>query len=321
MKTFSIIIPTYKKPDSLRLTIESLWKLDYPRNNFEIIIVDNNSSDDTKEVVTELIAKSPVEMRYLLEKKPGLMFAHHAGAKVAKGKILYFTDDDVIVTKSVLKEIEKMFKIDNRIACVTGKILPIWEKEPPEWILKYFNNYMLSVNPNVKEKLLIAPYDVGVFSCHEAIKRAVLFEAGGFNPDYAGNKMLGDGETGLSIKLEKLRYLFAYTDKAIIYNFVPVSRLTQKYMNHRFVVQGRAQSYTDLKKYSKDKIKLGGHIFLYFYKLLLYTLLTVLYLPFSDKWHWMCGSIFYFFARIKYDLEYFLVKKFRKFVLKKNWLV
>ena len=320
MLKFSIIIPTYKRASGLRLTIESLFRLDYPKKDYEIVIVDNNSQDNTREVVMELIKKSPVRMRYLLEKKPGLMNAHHCGARAARGKIFYFTDDDIIVTKSLLTELEKVFETDKRIACVTGKILPVWEQDPPGWILKYFNNHMLSVNAQRNERLLISPHDVGVFGCHEAVKRSVLFETGGFNPDYVGPKMMGDGETGLSLKIEKLGYLFAYTSEAVIYNAVPKERLTQRYINRRFFVQGRADSYTDLRKYSISLPRLIIHLCYYLYRLITTLTFTLFYFPFSEKWHLACGHIYYFLARMEYDLEFLFDTEIRRFVLKKNWL-
>jgi glycosyltransferase involved in cell wall biosynthesis len=317
---FSIIIPTHNRADSLLLAMKSLMSFRYSKKEFEIIVVDNDSSDATKEIVDELKKISPIRIKYVFEKRLGLVHARHTGAKAAEGKILYYIDDDIIATKSVLRELEKMFKLDSRIACVTGKIFPKWEEKPPNWFLRYFNNGTVSVNGNRKDVLLVAPYDVMMFGCHYAVRKEVLFRVGGFNPDSVGEKWLGDGETGLSFKIKKLGYLFAYTDKAVIYHRISVNRMNQKYINHRFANQGRAQSFTDLRNIPKNTLKivsgLGGYVFLFIFN----AAQTFVCLPFWNRWHFTLAKTSYYLARVEYDLDFLLDHKLRRFVLKKSWL-
>ena len=92
----SVIVPTRNHCESLRNTIASLQQLNFPNDRYEIIVIDNNSTDDTRRVVEEGKQQGKKEIIYCKELRVGLHYARHAGAKIAKGDILAYTDDDVI---------------------------------------------------------------------------------------------------------------------------------------------------------------------------------------------------------------------------------
>src|SRR6185436_1712882 len=132
---------------------------------FEIIVVDNNSTDDTKRVVKNYIKHLPqVTMHYVLEPRLGLHYGRNAGAKVSKFDILYFTDDDVIADPQVLSEISRPFLIDPAVATATGRVLPKWEKEPPRWVQRLMNNSFLSLM-DPSEDLIIAKSINYLYGC------------------------------------------------------------------------------------------------------------------------------------------------------------
>src|SRR5438309_11018328 len=90
----SIVIPTYNRAEELRATLTSLAKIIAPAA-WEVIVVDNNSPDATRQVVAEASANFPVELRYLFEPEVGRSAALNSGIKAAHGKIVATTDDDV----------------------------------------------------------------------------------------------------------------------------------------------------------------------------------------------------------------------------------
>ena len=143
----SVIIPTYNRCNFIGLTIESFIRQNFEKKDFEIIIVDNNSTDDTPNVVRKIVEEhNEISVKYILENRQGVHFARNAAAKIANGTFLYFTDDDMIAEQNLLKELLYLFTLDEKIACVTGSVLPKWEVEPPEWIRKYCQNGLLSLN-------------------------------------------------------------------------------------------------------------------------------------------------------------------------------
>lgn len=315
----SIIIPTYNRAKMLGLTIESFVGQNYSKDKYEIIIADNNSTDNTKEIIEKWIEKSPVPIKYLFEPRQGVHYARNNAAHHAKGEILYYTDDDMIADKNLLSEIIKPFMMDEKIATVTGRILPKWEIPPPKWILDYCINGFLSLNdPN--EDFIISKCDCNIYSCHQAIKRNVLFEAGGFNPENTAGEWIGDGETGLNIKIKDLGYKFAYNGESIIYHMIPPSRMTQKYLNKRRANQGNCDSYTEYKKYRYSEarliMKIISHLKNYFARTIKGVLKFILGKP---SWRLNLSESFYFLNRIKYNFRLINDKKWRQLVLKDYW--
>ena len=168
----SIIIPTYNRGKPLETTIKSFMLQSFNKENYEIIIVDNNSSDLTKRIVENLINanKNGVKIKYIFEPRQGVHFARNTASKIAEGEILYFTDDDMKADGGLLEEIIKVFDKEKDIGAVTGLILPIFEVNPPKWILENCYNSILSLTEPTREKKEIISYEsMGVFSCHYAI--------------------------------------------------------------------------------------------------------------------------------------------------------
>lgn len=256
----SVIIPTYNRAKMLGITIESFVNQNYPKNLYEIIIADNNSSDNTKDVAKDWQKRSPVDIKYIFEQRQGVHYARNTAAKFAKYDLFYYTDDDMIADKELLNEIIKPFlSFENndeiKLGCAGGKILPKWEITPPRWVMKYFNNAWLSLLDH-PSKFTIGD-NVPVYSCHQAIPRDVFFECGGFNPENTAGIWIGNGESGLCHKMLDKGYTFAYINTSIIYHMIPPTRMTQKYFNLRMANQGSASSYTEYKKYifSNDELK------------------------------------------------------------------
>ena len=316
----SIIIPTYNRAHMLDITIESFVNQNYPPGEYEIIIVDNNSTDNTREIVNHWIKKSSIPIQYVFEKKQGVHYARNTGAKISQGDILYFTDDDMLSDPDLLTEIIKPFSIDDGIGSVTGKILPKFEKTPPQWILDYCSNEILSLQDK-KEDLIIAPYDCGVFSCHQAIRRDVFFSSGGFNPENTAGVMIGDGETGLNIKIADLGYKFAYTSRSIIYHMIPMNRTTLQYLVTRLGNQGFCDSYTDYRKHRNRYMIIILMIKRNTIGIMCSVAMTTAKVALGRlSWHFVPARLMYFYSRNIYDWKLYRNEKFRNLVEIDNWL-
>ena len=127
---YSVIIATYKRAADLRETLQSLAGL-RPDGPWEVIVVDNNSPDDTRQVVEEAARTFPVELRYLFETKQGRSPALNAGIQAARGEIIVTTDDDVRVPADWLNRAAEGL---DRLGCdyVGGRVLPIWGGPKPD---------------------------------------------------------------------------------------------------------------------------------------------------------------------------------------------
>ena len=316
----SIIIPSYNRAHLVGTTIESFVNQEYPPSKFEIIIADNNSPDNTREIVDEWRQKSRIAIRYLHEPRQGVHYARNSAAKVARGEILYFTDDDMIADKALLSEIVKVFEADSKVGSATGRVLPCWEVQPPEWLLRLCYNYLLSINDQ-GDGFTIAEHDLGVFSCHQAMTREAFFAAGGFNPESTETEYIGDGETGLNIKIKELGYKFAYNGKSIIHHIIPKGRMTQDYLNKRLANQGSADSYTDFRRERYDDNQLVAKIASHRDKIVYHLLTATLKKMENDiEWRLDEARAHYYLSRINYDLRILKDEQWKSLVLRYDWI-
>lgn len=316
----SVIIPSFNRAKMLGITIESFINQNYPKDQYEIIIADNNSTDNTEEVVKYWQGKSPVSIKYISEKRQGVHYARNSAAKHSIGDILYYTDDDMIADKDLLENLMKVFAMGYNIGAATGRVLPKWEIAPPQWILKYCYDGKLSIY-DPKEDFIISPFDIGVYSCNQAILRDVFFQSGGFNPENTAGEWIGDGETGLNIKIRELGYKFAYIGNAVIYHMIPPERMTQKYLNNRMANQGNADSYSEYQRHIYSSLKLYMKILTYINKLLgNFTLFCLRYITLLDYWRMNRAYVSYYYSRIKYDYRLIKDADWRELVLKNDWL-
>jgi glycosyltransferase involved in cell wall biosynthesis len=317
----SVIIPTYNRAELLRRTLDSFLQQSYPEDLYEIIIANNNSSDRTEEVASQYIEDYPDRVRYLQERRQGVHYARNSAAKIAKGDILYFTDDDMIADRDLLCEIVKVFSFDPKVASVTGRILPKWEIEPPDWVPKLCYNGLLSLNDPV-EDFIISPRDCNIWSCHQAVRRDVFFQSGGFNPENTAGEWVGDGETGLNIKIRELGYKFGYNGASIIYHIIPSSRMTQAYINKRMSNQGNSDCYTDYRKNLYSKTSLIIQIIRHFLGLLISGIKFSINLGLGRiAWHINQGRVFYFWSRMRYDYRILTDEAWLDLVLRRDWLI
>jgi glycosyltransferase involved in cell wall biosynthesis len=316
----SVIIPAYNRAATLRTTLESLIAQTFEKSEYEIVVVDNKSTDNTPDAVKEVQARSPVAITYLYEGRAGVHYARNLGAMHAKGRVLYFTDDDMIAERDMLAALYRMFELDARVAVATGRVLPKWEVDPPEWITRYCLNGLLSLQFR-EEDLLISSEDPGVWSCHEAIRKDVLISCGGFPPENTGGEWVGDGESGLNARVRERGHKFAFTAAAVTHHVIPAGRLTQAYLNRRHENQGNADAYTWFRATRPDERGLAQQE-KHCRKSLTRARLTALSQRAKRRlwWHMAKGQVSYWEARLKYTRRLRRDASWREFVLQDNWI-
>lgn len=249
----SVIVPTYRRPREIIRCVQSLCR--QTSAEFEVIVVDNGCDDRLASELGTLDAAEPVPIRYLAEPNLGVHNARHAGARAASGKLLLFVDDDVVCDPGWVAAYVEAFRMRREIVAAGGPIEPEWQAPPPAWLRQ------LATRSSTFEALaLMEPYDEFTiaekgffFSANMAIRREMLFELGGFNPEAFGDAWLGDGETGLNLKLWESGAAVAYVPEARVRHFIPPDRMTLEYLRRRMRNQGAADVYTRLHKAPIDR--------------------------------------------------------------------
>jgi glucosyl-dolichyl phosphate glucuronosyltransferase len=130
---FSVVIPTYNRAGELRATLESLAGLRPETPAWEVVVADNNSSDETRDVVVDAASRFPVPLRYVFEREQGRSAALNAAIRASRGAIVVTTDDDVRVEPDWLDRAGEALET---LDCdyVGGRVLPIWGAPRPSWI-------------------------------------------------------------------------------------------------------------------------------------------------------------------------------------------
>jgi glycosyltransferase involved in cell wall biosynthesis len=119
----SVVVCTRNRAASLRTTLRSLAELRIPEGlSWEVVVVDNNSTDDTSDVVGAFARTSGLNVRYVLETTPGLSFARNRGVAVSRGEIVACTDDDCLVDTDWLAAAAREFSSDTSISVLTGRV-------------------------------------------------------------------------------------------------------------------------------------------------------------------------------------------------------
>jgi glycosyltransferase involved in cell wall biosynthesis len=190
MIKLSVIICTYNRANSLADTLLCLTKQSYETVNWELIVVDNNSNDNTKEIISEYSKKLP-NLTYKFEPQQGLSFARNSGINSAHGSIIAFTDDDVLPEDDWLIQIQNNMEKYNCDAC-GGYIAPKWEAPPPPWLTEIFYGFLaIKTDTNGPRQLSIS--DELPFGANMAFRKSMFSEHGLFDTQKGrkGNTLAG----------------------------------------------------------------------------------------------------------------------------------
>ncbi|MEO8209169.1 MAG: glycosyltransferase [bacterium] len=318
---FSIIITTFNRANILPMCLDSLINQNYFKSDYEIIIVNNNSTDETGEVSRKYIEKNPdINIKYYFVSKPGQVYARQRGILAAQNEILSFTDDDGILDSNWLNEIAKVFLMNNDVAGVAGKIKIKWDETPPEWIHEYEPQLgKLDYGNEVK-------YEVGLYmnAGNLSIKKDVLIEVGGFNPEMVGEWLVGDGETGLWNRLRDRNYLIGWAPDALMQHYqIAKKNATVGDIKRRFMNNGICIPYNIYAVKKEGMGNLVKNMFTAIKKSIRWTYKKTICVIAGNKkgeYYAIFRRAFYF-AQINYTLKILFNKQFRNELTKEDWIV
>jgi glycosyltransferase involved in cell wall biosynthesis len=230
----TVILCTYNRCHGLTGTLESISASQLPSSvTWEVLIVDNNSNDQTREVVEGFCRRYPGRFRYLFEPKAGKSNALNSAIANARGEVLAFTDDDVNVAPTWLHSLTATLLQDDQWAGSGGRTLPAQRFIPPRW---------LSNDLSLWCGILCAYFDLGDNPCklerppygaNMALRKRIFAKYGGYRTDLGPSpnpdipRPGEDAELGsrLIAAGERLRY----EPSAIVYHPIPQGRMTQEY--------------------------------------------------------------------------------------------
>ena len=178
----SVVICTYNRDQFINKCLECLAQQTLSKECYEVILVDNNSTDSTASIAQSFIASHPqLNSRYVFETNKGLSFARNRGIAEAHSNIITYIDDDAEATPVFLEIILNFLKQHHDVVGVGGKVIPLYsESKEPKWMNKYLNGFVAKVD--LGNKILLydkkMKYPAG---CNMTYRKEILQKAGGFN--------------------------------------------------------------------------------------------------------------------------------------------
>jgi glycosyltransferase involved in cell wall biosynthesis len=225
----SIVVCTYNRAESLGDTLAALARLEVAETRtWEVIVVDNNSRDHTKQMV-EAVQQDWPRLRYVFESAQGLSHARNRGIAEAAGEVILFTDDDVLPEPDWLETTLAGLEKYGADAC-GGYIAPMWETPPPAWLTERFYGF-LAVRTDRTDDYPIESASRAPFGANMAIRKAVFDKAGLFDTSRGRKgKVLASGEDGEMferILAAGLKTIFLGQSR--VHHKVEAFRLTKRY--------------------------------------------------------------------------------------------
>ena len=274
----SVIIGTYNRCDLLGAAIERILAQQTGGLRFELIVVDNNSTDATRQAVESFIARGHRQVRYLFEGRQGVAHARNAGIAAARAPIVAFTDDDILVAPDWLAAIHRAFEQHPEADLVGGKVLPQWSTTPPGWLTIEHWSPLALLDYGDEPILLDSRRPSCLVTANLAVRRHVFGHVGLFNPELQRVKD-GIGSTEdheLMLRFYRQGRKGVYAPDVVVTAAVQPERLTKSYHRRWHTGHGRFGALMGLRKIPADAPRLFGRILAYFAQAVGYASVTLM---------------------------------------------
>ena len=235
----TVAICTLNRCATLEGALASLLEARMPEAGWiEVLVVDNNSTDGTRQLVERYCARYPRAIRYVFERRQGLSHARNTAIACARAPILAFADDDVLFHPDWAAALLAPFAADPELACLGGRAVPVFEGGEPPWLTPHLASIYGATALGGERKTLRFPEHP--YGLNMAFRRRVLEELGGFNPALgrAGTNLISGDETDLFARADRAGLKTAYTPHAIVSHRIPRSRATRFWAVRRYYWAG-----------------------------------------------------------------------------------
>jgi glycosyltransferase involved in cell wall biosynthesis len=227
----SLIVCTYNRCQSLTETLESIAAQVVPDSvEWEIVVVDNNSTDSTRTVVEESSKKWPGRFRYIFEGRQGLSAARNSGIRNSRGMVLAFTDDDVITDPHWLWNLT-LHLTSEEWAGSGGRIVPVWAKPLPNWMSindPYTMGPFVLFDAGSEPRVLDRP----PYGANMAFRRNIFEKYGVFRTDLgrSGGNLNSREDIEFGERLLSAGERLRYEPSAVVFHPASENRMTERFV-------------------------------------------------------------------------------------------
>lgn len=246
----TVLIATYNRAALLDRTLASIRDVRVASGRtWDVIVVDNNSTDDTRSVVERHARDFPVPLSYLFESRQGRSSALNAGIAASRAAVIAMTDDDVLVDPGWLDAACEALLApeDSSIAYAGGPVAPLWESPPPAWLDLSRGDLWGTIaiqehgrTPFVYEDMQKVPLGANM-----AVRRSLLETVGGFRVDLGrtnGRRVLGQEVPELLARSRATGMRGVYLPAMRVHHHIPTARLTRRYFRRWWYGKGASRA-------------------------------------------------------------------------------
>lgn len=240
MPRASVIVCTFNRCQLLADCLASLVVQQIPTSEYEVLVVDNGSTDRTRHTVGEWAARAP-NIKHVMEPFTGLARARNTGLRAAAGEVVAFLDDDAVASEGWLAAMLAAYDRWEGIAAVGGPIELVWPKPRPIWLSPSFHTWFSGLDLGSEARLL--GDSETPFGTNMSLRRDAL-PSGGFVPElgHRGKRLGYNDEVELFARLRGDGHAIAYEPAALVQHRVLETRLTSVWIIRRAYAQGRSDA-------------------------------------------------------------------------------
>jgi glycosyltransferase involved in cell wall biosynthesis len=239
----AVIVCTYNRRELVVDAVQSLVDQDLPRSEYEIVVVDNNSSDGTRDAVEARFSGVP-NLRVVQESRQGLSAARNAGVRACRSSIAAFTDDDALAPPDWLRRYLELYgALDPVPAVIGGDVEPVFSVERPHWLSDFLLRPLSAGLKWSDEPHYLDPKGTEwLCEVNTAYRVEPLVAAGGF-PERLGRsgENLVSGEGFVNAVLQHTGHALYYDPRLVVRHRIPPSRLTRAWFRRRMFWEGVSQ--------------------------------------------------------------------------------
>ena len=248
-----VVVPTYNRSQLLQLTLASLLRAPVPAGlEVTVLVVDNNSKDDTAAIVEQVQATANLSVRYLRETKQGLSHSRNAGIAGGQGELIGFIDDDEEIEEHWYEVIAREFR-DPAVRFIGGPYLPNWEAPAPDWLPPGYHA-VIGASPDKPRGWYGEDFPGILIGGNAVVRREVFDEVGPYSTRLgrSGKGLLSEEDAEFYRRLMKAGLRGVYVPELAIFHFIPKQRLTRSY--HRRWAYWRAVSQGMLDRELREPV-------------------------------------------------------------------
>lgn len=250
-------ICTYNRDEFLYKALESLGRQSLDPSDFEVLLIDNNSTDSTPDLAKRFEQEYPnINFRYFLEEKQGESAARNRALTETNCPLIDFIDDDAIAVKDYLKALVDFFDEYPNAMAAGGKILPYFypRGEWPDWL----SHYLLGLVSCLDYGDEVKPFPKYPFGCNMVFRKEVFDELGNFDSRLGRKKrnLIGSSDKDMFMRMKEAKMPIYYVPEALVYHIMPEERTTMDFIEQVSVGIGQSEKLRYQNEDLKHKIQI-----------------------------------------------------------------